>query len=210
MKRLLTTLGLAAAALLPLAPANAAMLYLVPAVQNAASGASITFDVMLDRTGLAGQIASAYDIDVLFDSTKLGGASSGTINTAILAASPLDYFADFTMSAGDAAGQASSFLDDASVLALQPGDPLLLFSFSVTALMDGVTHLDFGPDADFQRNVVGLRGQSLALTYQGACVAVGANFAGGCDTTSVPEPGTLGLLGLGLLGIAGLRRRTAG
>ena len=209
MKRLISTLGLAAAALLPLAPANAAILYLVPAVQDAASGSSITFDVMLNRTGLVGQIASAYDIDVLFDSAALGGASSGTINTAILGASPLDYFAGFTMTAGDAAAQASSFLDDASVLALQPGDPLRLFSFSVTALMDGVTHLDFGPDADFQRNVVGLRGQTLSLTYQGACVAVGANFAGGCNTSSVTEPGTLGLLGLGLLGIAGLRRRMA-
>ena len=83
--------------------------------------------------------------------------------------------------------------------ALQGGNPLNLFTLTFVGLAVGDTFLNFGPDVNFERLVVGRNGAPLLLDYVGACVSVGASAPGtGCGNI-IPEPTSFALIGLALL-----------
>lgn len=86
------------------------------------------------------------------------------------------------------------------------------FPSSVTFFVSGLAENAFVYNSDGWRSVAHLQGiapncSGWVGSYSGSGGIAPSND-GACGSTSVPEPGTLGLLGLGLAGIgAGLRRR---
>lgn len=194
MKKSLLALA-AAAATLAAAPASAAIVVSMnPSVQSVAIGDSFSVEIRI--SGLGDEILSYYDINVFFDATLAGG---GQGITKFLA--PFGGFAVFddggvTFESGNNGAVGGSLRDDNELAGTQ-ADDFVFLRFSWTALADGALFLSFGPDPDFERNVVGRDALSLAATFQGACVAIGT---GDCTTVPVPEPSTYALAGLALLG----------
>ncbi|WP_374658213.1 cohesin domain-containing protein [Inhella sp.] len=200
----------AAALSLVASGAQAATLSLVASTNHIAVGNQVTVDVVISGLDAINEIVSGYDLNVGYN-TALLALVDGNAITAYL--TPLGGFAntianqDLDDSDGDLGGDATSFLTDAELDALQ-GDSWTLMRFVFTGLTDGATSLNFGADPDFQRLVTGrLDPQAgiagvLDLTYQGTCIAVGT---GDCNNR-VPEPETYGLAAIALLG-AGLARR---
>lgn len=196
MKKLLAVWTIALGAMLSAAPASAITLTFTPSSQHVNIGDSVSVDVTL--SGLGSEILSAYDLNFLWDPSVLGwtvisvsdnlGTSLG-INTNGLPN-------------GNSGFDNSSLETDADLAASQPND-FLMFRFSFVATADGVTSFTLGLDPDFERNFVGLDALSLNVDVGSACIAVGT---GSC---AVPEPGTLALLGLGVLGMGLSRRRRA-
>jgi MYXO-CTERM domain-containing protein len=198
LKKTFTALALAAGAMVASAPASAALsLTFTPASSHINVGDSVFIDVSI--TGLGAEILSGYDLNFLFNSSVLT-TSSVTAFPVLGASLGLNQ----VVSAGDIALDDSSLEDDATLLASQ-ADDLLLFTFLMTGVADGVTSFALGADADFERNVLGLNAESLNVNVGSACIAVGT---GSCDNR-VPEPASFGLAGLALLaaGVAGRARR---
>lgn len=137
-------------------------------------------------SGLGGDAIAAYDIDLTFDNNAfsvLDVTFSGLLG---------DFAADETDQYWDSAGSILdlyevSFLSDADLVALQGGNDFTLLSIK----FDGdVSNAEFGFIWDAFNDV--------KCTDNQVCYPV-----------SVPEPGSLALLCMGLLGLAVGRRRRA-
>lgn len=205
MKTLQAKVGAALAALLCAASAQAGIvLSFTPSSQHVSVGDMVTVDVTL--SGLGTEILSAFDINVLWNGAVMGlsrsYAGSTTFNQLGGAYGANPIFVFDTVDPGNWGVQASAVADDATVAANQ-ADSFLFAQLQFSADADGVTTLTLGPDADFERNFVGLNFATLDVTVGSACVAVGT---GSCD---VPEPASYGLAALALLGAVapGLWRR---
>ena len=198
MKKLLSAAALAAAALCASASANAAItLSFTPASSHINVGDFVTIDVTI--SGLGTEILSAYDLNFVYSpavlnwvlinfppnmlGNSIGGSSNGLPEGNL--------------------GLIDASLDDDDTLAANQPDSFLLFQFALQGTADGATTFTLGPDADFDRNFVGRRFQSLDVVVGSACIAVGT---GSCD---IPEPASYGLAGVALLaaGFAGRSRR---
>ena len=205
MKKLLAIVGLAVATLLPATSHAIPLLYLTPVQQDVAVGDTVTVGVSISGFKADGEIVSALDLNVLFNSSIL--SSAGTVSfVSQTQFGGADGVMDAAYDPGNRGVVIYSLLtSDDDLSTLQTDDPFLLFNLTFTATADGVTQLNFGPDLFFQRNVVGRDGESLRLDYAGACVAVGT-ASGGCDVTLVPEPSSYALVLMGLCAIGAAAR----
>jgi PEP-CTERM motif len=148
------------------------------------------FSVDIVITGIVDEIITAWDIDVAFDRTLLSNTLAILFNGSLggmdtIAGGSIDNLAGLYM---------VSLLSDAEIRALQcPGDvcapTLTLASVEFTALADGVP-------------VISLVNWGLANDVKCA-----DNLQ--CYPALIPEPRALALLGLGLIGLALVRRRVA-
>jgi PEP-CTERM motif len=177
--------------LAPVGPGHAISIHLEPATQTVAPGTLLS--VSLEASGLGDLSAPSlglWDVDIAFDPAILGfvGASFGT---------GLDLFGLGSINdAFDLGGLVDIFevsLDLPSDLDTLQLGAFTLATLTFEALAVGSTPLTLTLDS-----VGDALGAPLAATASGAEVSV-----------AVPEPGTLGLAGLGLAGLAWLRRRRA-
>jgi len=216
MKKLIASLGLAAAALCGVAPANATIVVSFdPAAMTVGNSAS--FSVNVNISGLASDFVSGYDLHLLYDASLLSYVGvvfntdqlgdlwgSGSLVLDTPAPGNIDLFAtSFSSNADLDTNQLNSFT-------------LMTLSFMSDASNTGSSLLRFGPSPDYDRNVTGAVdadgfAQSLDVQFGQACVNVDPTGAEGRCVRVIPEPSSYGLLALAFMGAyagpAVLRRR---
>jgi hypothetical protein len=182
--------GLAAGLLLVAArPAEAISVNIVGAPATVTAGEDFNVDIVV--TGIVDEIISAWDIDVAFDAALLSNALV-TFNDASFGGADSDFEAFLDPGLTDAV--LFSYLSDAELFALQCpdgacGEMLLLATLAFTALADGAP--------------------VISLENWGPWNDIKCEDNRQCYPVSTPEPGTLALLSLGLLGLGLGRRRKA-
>ena len=166
------------------------------------AGTTATFG--LGGTAADNKVAIYYDAAANASTTGGTGFDDGQL-IALLTIVPTNTQSTFTIAG--AGGQGSTKLNADIV---QAGD------FIDPAYLQGVTHLLFG--INFESNLNFPAGNSATLNFQKGGSALFPDYTvdtahdivfkvDGSNTFALPEPGTMMLLGMGMLGLVGAQRR---
>ncbi len=200
MRKFLSVLAVATALALPAAPTQAGFIGFLPPVASTTVAGTVAVDIYVSGLTAMSEIVAGFDLNILYNGV-IAHASNVAFNLAAFGGAG-NTLTDVTDNLGNLGLQLISLLDTDAELAALQGDTVVLATLTFTGLIDGSTILSFGPNPNFDRNVVGRNAQTLQLTYGTACLIVGRG--GPCN--QVPEPGTLLLLAIGLLGLVATGR----
>jgi len=154
-----------------------------------------SFQITNNNTGTVNYQLAVGDTGYQGPVTSLAQSGSGTFNNAIGSTIDMTYYADTANAQG--AGTPTSFPG------AQQADSGVL---TATLISDSFNfnHTSSFSDADLYSMTLGTSG---TLTAGGSLVGRSQDQIGFQTTTPVPEPGTLGILGVSLLGMGFLVRR---
>jgi len=134
---LMAALGLLVAGVAP-----AATIGFAPSgVITASTGDPVLVDVVV--SDLAGEIVSAYDLDIIYDETMLT-PTFVSFSNKLGSVAAFETFVDADFATPGVLDVASlSLLSDAELLARQGGDSVTLFTIGFSAIADGTSELSF-------------------------------------------------------------------
>jgi hypothetical protein len=190
--------------------AGAALIYFDPTPRFADVGDTFTIEMMWDGSGASPEYVGAFDIFLGFD-TVIARYEGSVIDPEFAVDTfGCDAFAQLIGQCGDDSLPAIPdiidifhvSLDSAGILQANQdgkGNIFSLATLEFTAQSEGRTPVSFlGPTQVFGEAA----GIEIFPTLTAGLICVGPNAC-----AAVPEPGTVALFGLGLLGVAARRRR---
>jgi hypothetical protein len=199
--RLLAVTAVAVGTLLSTAPAQAIMVSISPATQTINVGDPASIDIVVSGLTQPADAVGGFSLNLGFNNTFLSSVSYLNDPGGKMGALPLDLSGGFTPGSLDLFFTADAAETQASLAASQ-GASFTLARVSFSGLSPGLSPLTLS-------NVVLSNWDGTAtlagVTTQNGNICVAA--AGATNCPKVPEPGTLVLLTLGMLGMGLTRRR---
>jgi len=201
-KTLLILLAIGVIGLFSSAPVLALQLGFAPSSQTINQGSTAAVDIVATFDVGAAEIVAAYDLDVEYN-PLIVTATGVTFGTKL--GGPLDSWQFFNLLTGVIDLAEVSYLWDpllgeAALYSLQGAGPITLATLFFTGDNLGTSTLSFINYGLYGNDIKGAND----IPYANPTLNTGSITVA---TTGVPEPATMLLFGLGLAGVAGIRRK---